>query len=206
MDQSETYRIFLVFTWIIFSMTPLYSHANISSCQGQSGTCTYCLPPLGPIRTHFGHRVEYNKLKVMKYVSGALWSTGRLSWNSSFVVCKTRIRLSMSILYRDTVREWLWWLDHPFLLPFLTLSPCSQLYLQATSFGVSRSIVWLQSRRDAAIERNRGGSTNAALASARRDDQYEFRLGRIKHERVKVREGRKGIEAKRLNHSIVDLS
>eukprot|EP00080_Pristionchus_pacificus_P012573 PDM72593.1 hecd-1 [Pristionchus pacificus] len=72
--------------------------------------------------------------------------------------------------------------DYPCLFSIET----RQLYLQATSFGVSRSIVWLQSRRDAAIERNRGGSTNAALASARRDDQYEFRLGRIKHERVKI--------------------
>ncbi|GMS95260.1 hypothetical protein PENTCL1PPCAC_17435, partial [Pristionchus entomophagus] len=72
--------------------------------------------------------------------------------------------------------------DYPCLFSIET----RQLYLQATSFGVSRSIVWLQSRRDAALERSRGGSANAALASARRDDQYEFRLGRIKHERVKI--------------------
>ncbi|GMT23830.1 hypothetical protein PFISCL1PPCAC_15127 [Pristionchus fissidentatus] len=71
--------------------------------------------------------------------------------------------------------------DYPCLFSIET----RQLYLQATSFGVSRSIVWLQSRRDAALERSRGG-TSAALATARRDDQYEFRLGRIKHERVKI--------------------
>ncbi|GMR47420.1 hypothetical protein PMAYCL1PPCAC_17615 [Pristionchus mayeri] len=73
-----------------------------------------------------------------------------------------------------------------FEYPCLFSIETRQLYLQATSFGVSRSIVWLQSRRDAALERSRGGSANAALASARRDDQYEFRLGRIKHERVKI--------------------
>ena len=42
-----------------------------------------------------------------------------------------------------------------------------------------RAIAWLQEKRDASSERVRTPST-------RRDDQHEFRVGRLKHERVKV--------------------
>lgn len=63
-------------------------------------------------------------------------------------------------------------------------------YLRATAFGTSRAIVWLQSRRDQILEQTRGATSAAAvsnLAGARRDDHYpEFRVGRIKHERIKV--------------------
>lgn len=45
-----------------------------------------------------------------------------------------------------------------------------------------RSIVWLQNQRDMALERNRG-------PSPRRDDPHEYRIGRLKHERVKVPRG-----------------
>ncbi|EDW86666.2 uncharacterized protein Dwil_GK23521 [Drosophila willistoni] len=65
----------------------------------------------------------------------------------------------------------------PFLFPFET----RQLYFNCTSFGASRSIVCLQSQRDNTIERQR-----LPLLSNRRDDQPDFRVGRIKHERVKV--------------------
>ncbi|VDN02850.1 unnamed protein product [Thelazia callipaeda] len=63
-------------------------------------------------------------------------------------------------------------------------------YFRATAFGASRSIVWLQTRRDQMLERSRGSAATvplSSLASTRRDDHYpEFRLGRIKHERIKV--------------------
>jgi len=44
---------------------------------------------------------------------------------------------------------------------------------------VGRSIVWLQNKRDATLERLRG-------PSPRREDTHEFRVGRLKHERVCV--------------------
>lgn len=65
----------------------------------------------------------------------------------------------------------------PFLFPFDT----RQLYFNCTAFGASRSIVWLQSQRDVTLERQRMPGL-----SPRRDDQHEFRVGRLKHERVKV--------------------
>uniref|UniRef100_A0A8D8T8I7 E3 ubiquitin-protein ligase n=1 Tax=Cacopsylla melanoneura TaxID=428564 RepID=A0A8D8T8I7_9HEMI len=65
----------------------------------------------------------------------------------------------------------------PFLFPFET----RQLYFNCTSFGASRSIVWLQTQRDVSIER-----TRVTGLSQRRDDSHEFRVGRLKHERVKV--------------------
>jgi len=42
-----------------------------------------------------------------------------------------------------------------------------------------RSIVWLQNKRDATLERLRG-------PSPRREDAHEFRVGRLKHERICV--------------------
>ena len=41
-----------------------------------------------------------------------------------------------------------------------------------------RAIVWLQNKRDAAIDRTRGPT--------RRDDAHDYRVGRLKHERVVV--------------------
>lgn len=74
------------------------------------------------------------------------------------------------------------WCEHlnqscPFLFPFET----RQLYFSCTAFGASRSIVWLQSQRDSTIERQR-----MLGLSPRRDEQHEFHVGRLKHERVKV--------------------
>jgi len=48
-----------------------------------------------------------------------------------------------------------------------------------TCWLVGRSIVWLQNKRDATLERLRG-------PSPRREDTHEFRVGRLKHERVCV--------------------
>uniref|UniRef100_T1J5Y0 E3 ubiquitin-protein ligase n=1 Tax=Strigamia maritima TaxID=126957 RepID=T1J5Y0_STRMM len=68
----------------------------------------------------------------------------------------------------------------PMLFPFET----RQLYFTCTAFGTSRSIVWLQNQRDATVERTRG-------PSPRRDDPHEYRVGRLKHDRVKVPRGSK---------------
>ncbi|ALC39182.1 CG5604 [Drosophila busckii] len=65
----------------------------------------------------------------------------------------------------------------PFLFPFET----RQLYFNCTAFGASRSIVCLQSQRDISVERQR-----IPIMSPRREDQHDFRVGRLKHERVKV--------------------
>ncbi|KAG5857199.1 hypothetical protein ANANG_G00016560 [Anguilla anguilla] len=72
----------------------------------------------------------------------------------------------------------------PFLIPFET----RQLYFTCTAFGASRAIVWLQNRREATMERSRPGTT------VRRDDPGEFRVGRLKHERVKVPRGESMME------------
>ncbi|XP_062549271.1 E3 ubiquitin-protein ligase Ufd4 isoform X3 [Armigeres subalbatus] len=73
----------------------------------------------------------------------------------------------------------------PFLFPFET----RQLYFSCTAFGASRSIVWLQSQRDVNLERQR-----APGLSPRHADQHEFRVGRLKHERVKVPRGENLLE------------
>ncbi|XP_053365630.1 E3 ubiquitin-protein ligase HECTD1 isoform X3 [Clarias gariepinus] len=72
----------------------------------------------------------------------------------------------------------------PFLIPFET----RQLFFTCTAFGASRAIVWLQNRREATIERTRPSTT------VRRDEPGEFRVGRLKHERVKVPRGENMME------------
>ncbi|KAI6211923.1 HECT-type E3 ubiquitin transferase [Aphelenchoides besseyi] len=61
-------------------------------------------------------------------------------------------------------------------------------FLRATAFGTSRAIVWLQTRRDQLLEeaRNSGAGSVPSMVGVRREDYPEFRIGRIKHERIKV--------------------
>lgn len=71
------------------------------------------------------------------------------------------------------------WCDHfschcPIILPLDTRLS----FFHATAFGTARSIIWLQNKRDAQLERSR--------SAFRRDDLPEFRIGRLKHERVRV--------------------
>jgi E3 ubiquitin-protein ligase HECTD1 len=67
--------------------------------------------------------------------------------------------------------------SYKFLFPFET----RQLYFTTTAFGVSRSIVWLQNKRDALLSNLRGPISQRVV----RDD-HEFRIGRLKHERIKI--------------------
>lgn len=86
------------------------------------------------------------------------------------------------VLSSGALPAWCEELNHscPFLFPFET----RQLYFSCTAFGASRSIVWLQTQRDVTLERQRTPGL-----SPRRDDPHEFRVGRLKHERVKVPRG-----------------
>ncbi|KAG5887757.1 E3 ubiquitin-protein ligase Ufd4 [Gonioctena quinquepunctata] len=86
------------------------------------------------------------------------------------------------VLSSSSLPTWCEELNHScaFLFPFDT----RQLYFNCTAFGASRSIVWLQTQRDVTMERQRMPGL-----SPRRDDPHEFRVGRLKHERVKVPRG-----------------
>lgn len=86
------------------------------------------------------------------------------------------------VLSSSSLPAWCEELNHscPFLFPFET----RQLYFNCTAFGASRSIVWLQTQRDVTMERQRTPGL-----SPRRDDPHEFRVGRLKHERVKLPRG-----------------
>ena len=83
------------------------------------------------------------------------------------------------VLASRSLPEWCKNLLHSykFLFPFET----RQLYFQTTAFGVSRSIVWLQNKRDTLLTNLRGPVSNRVM----RDD-HEFRIGRLKHERIKI--------------------
>ena len=64
---------------------------------------------------------------------------------------------------------------------------------------VFHSIVWLQNQRDQNAERTRGGGLGMGVGRGPgfggRDDFHEFRVGRIKHERVKVSREEKDIKS-----------
>ncbi|CAG9766512.1 unnamed protein product [Ceutorhynchus assimilis] len=92
------------------------------------------------------------------------------------------------VLSSASLPAWCEELNHscPFLFPFET----RQLYFNCTAFGASRSIVWLQTQRDVTIERQR----TPGLSPRRDDPHHEFRVGRLKHERVKVPRGEELLE------------
>lgn len=89
------------------------------------------------------------------------------------------------VLVSNCQPEWCQYLTHmcPMLFPF----EIRQTFFSSTAFGTSRSIVWLQNQRDTTLERVRG-------PSPRRDDPHDFRVGRLKHERVKVPRGERLLE------------
>lgn len=66
--------------------------------------------------------------------------------------------------------------NYSMLFPF----EIRKIFFQSTSFGTSRSIVWLQNQRDLVLERSH------THPSPRREDSNEFRLGRLLHQRVRV--------------------
>ncbi|RWS30867.1 E3 ubiquitin-protein ligase HECTD1-like isoform X10 [Leptotrombidium deliense] len=84
------------------------------------------------------------------------------------------------VLASGSQPEWCEYLNYnyPMLFPFET----RQVYFNCTAFGTSRSIVWLQNQRDSSLDRVRG-------PSPRREDPHEFRVGRLRHERVRVPRG-----------------
>ena len=61
-------------------------------------------------------------------------------------------------------------------------------------YFLHRSIVWLQNMHDANLERNRGHA-------ARRLEPQEIRIGRLKHERVKVPREEKEVSFHALNYT-----
>ncbi|XP_042887347.1 E3 ubiquitin-protein ligase HECTD1-like [Penaeus japonicus] len=77
-------------------------------------------------------------------------------------------------------RPCLWCEDLTYATPMPFPFDTRHLYFNCTRFGPERSLVWLQSQRDVSVER-RGG--------LRRDDPHEYRVGRLKHERVTVPRG-----------------
>ncbi|KAF6040204.1 HECTD1 [Bugula neritina] len=69
--------------------------------------------------------------------------------------------------------------------PMLFSYDLRSLYYNYTAYGTSRAIISLQNRREQTQER--GGGTRVS----RREDSVEYRVGRLKHERVKVPRGDK---------------
>jgi len=107
--------------------------------------------------------------------------------NDEFISKKITNKLQQQIhdplvLVSNCQPDWCQYLTYicPMLFPF----EIRQTYFSSTAFGTSRSIVWLQNQRDTTLERVRG-------PSPRREDPHDFRVGRLKHERVKVPRGDK---------------
>ncbi|CAF2952123.1 unnamed protein product [Rotaria sp. Silwood2] len=85
------------------------------------------------------------------------------------------------LIASSSLPSWTSWLIHSykFLYPFET----RQLYFRTTSFGTSRSIVWLQERREELVRtiRNTNHSRSRLLNE---NSLHDFRFGRLKIDRA----------------------
>ena len=85
------------------------------------------------------------------------------------------------LIASSSLPSWTSWLIHSykFLYPFET----RQLYFRTTSFGTSRSIVWLQERREDLIRTVRN-STHSRPRLLNESALHDFRFGRLKIDRA----------------------
>ncbi|CAM4755870.1 unnamed protein product [Rotaria magnacalcarata] len=85
------------------------------------------------------------------------------------------------LIASSSLPSWTSWLIHSykFLYPFET----RQLYFRTTSFGTSRSIVWLQERREELVRTLRN-SNHSRSRLVNENPLHEFRFGRLKIDRA----------------------
>ncbi|CAF3339147.1 unnamed protein product [Rotaria socialis] len=85
------------------------------------------------------------------------------------------------LIASSSLPSWTSWLIHSykFLYPFET----RQLYFRTTSFGTSRSIVWLQERREELVRTLRN-SNHSRPRLSNENPLHEFRFGRLKIDRA----------------------
>ena len=85
------------------------------------------------------------------------------------------------LIASSSLPSWTSWLTQSFqfLYPFET----RQLYFRTTSFGTSRSIVWLQERREELIRTVRNGNQSRTRV-LNENSLHEFRFGRLKIDRA----------------------
>lgn len=112
---------------------------------------------------------------------GRLGSAALAALPEDFISAKltTKLKQQLSdplVLASDSLPTWCMQLTS--ICPALFPLEARQLFFSCTAFGVSRAIAWIQSKHESG-ERH----------SQRRDDGQEFRLGRLKHERVFVPRG-----------------
>ncbi|XP_060685019.1 E3 ubiquitin-protein ligase HECTD1 isoform X5 [Hemiscyllium ocellatum] len=176
------------------------SHGSISSlhgCEILNGTREQPQAKAGSGQNACGVEDVLQLLRILYIIASDPYTTwrgqeesdGQLEFNVSpeeFTSKKVTTKILQQIeeplaLASSALPDWCEQLTSkcPFLIPFET----RQLYFTCTAFGASRAIVWLQNRREATMERTRTTTT------VRRDDPGEFRVGRLKHERVKVPRG-----------------
>ncbi|XP_072896164.1 E3 ubiquitin-protein ligase HECTD1 isoform X1 [Hemitrygon akajei] len=178
------------------------SISSLHSCEILSGAREQPQAKAGSGQTACGVEDVLQLLRILYIVASDPYSTwrsqeevdGQLQFNVSpeeFTSKKVTTKILQQIeeplaLASSALPDWCEQLTSkcPFLIPFET----RQLYFTCTAFGASRAIVWLQNRREATIERTR------TTTAVRRDDPGEFRVGRLKHERVKVPRGDKLME------------
>ncbi|XP_017331293.1 E3 ubiquitin-protein ligase HECTD1 isoform X7 [Ictalurus punctatus] len=178
------------------------SLAVTQSCDILSGTREQPQAKAGSAQSACGVEDVLQLLRILFIIGGEPAYTGRtlqedlddLQFNASpeeFTSKKITTKILQQIeeplaLASGALPDWCEQLTSkcPFLIPFET----RQLFFTCTAFGASRAIVWLQNRREATMERTRPSTT------VRRDEPGEFRVGRLKHERVKVPRGESMME------------
>ncbi|CAF3371074.1 unnamed protein product [Rotaria sp. Silwood1] len=120
------------------------------------------------------------------YIQTNLHINENISFDNYFYSKKLNNKLLQQIqdsilIASSSLPSWTSWLIHSykFLYPFET----RQLYFRTTSFGTSRSIVWLQERREELIRTTR--NTNHSRSRLLNENSlHDFRFGRLKIDRA----------------------
>ncbi len=128
-------------------------------------------------------------LKLLLILNDLAVSHNRTNLSEEFHTKKLNNKLIQQlqdslVLASRSLPDWCMSLLHSykFLFPFET----RQLYFQTTAFGVSRSIVWLQTKREQLLANIRGPSSQRRTTNEEHLNSHEYRIGRLKHERVKI--------------------
>lgn len=157
------------------SYTLIYRRSNENQNDEQNNELSVDVDKVLRLLSLIRQMIEYN----------AQNSTRQSVLNDEFFCKKINNKLIQQlqdplVLASKSLPVWCKYLLHTyqFIFPYET----RQLYFSTTAFGVSRTIVWLQNKRDQLLATLRG--PNRTL----RDDQitHEYQIGRLKHERVKI--------------------
>lgn len=167
--------------------TIIYENPPLNLTQSESVECTPLTSDLSSLSDPKNLTVKQtlDVLKNLHILAGERSST--ISFISPKLTQKLTQELGDSLIVAASAfPSWCETLVYGY--PCLFSLETRNTFLKASAFGTSRSIVFLQTHRDQILDEARGSvAGQSSVSGVRREDHYpEFRIGRIKHERIRV--------------------